>query len=93
MKNGYEYPLEKLNEGWQMILTNQFHDSLPGSHITEVFGDLCAIYDDIIAIGEDVRDSALNAIAGNIGAGAKYGKPFALFNSLGTPATSKVELP
>ncbi len=93
MQNGYEYPLEKLNEGWQMILTNQFHDSLPGSHITEVFGDLCAIYDDIIAIGESVRDEALNIIAGNIGAGAKYGKPFALFNSLGTPATSKVELP
>ncbi len=93
MGYGYEYPLAKLNEGWQMILTNQFHDSLPGSHITEVFGDLCDIYKDIIAIGESVRDEALNAIAGNIGAGAKYGKPFALFNSLGTAATSKVELP
>ena len=93
MQYGYEYPLEKLNEGWQMILTNQFHDSLPGSHITEVFGDLCAIYDDIIAIGESVRDEALNIIAGNANGQAKYGKPFALFNSLGTAATSKVELP
>ena len=76
-----------------MILTNQFHDSLPGSHITEVFGDLCAIYDDIIKIGESVRDEALNVIAGNISGEAKYGKPFALFNSLGVAATSKVELP
>ena len=93
MKYGYKYPLEKLNEGWQMILTNQFHDSLPGSHITEVFSDLCNIYKDIIKIGESVRDEALNVIAGNIDGTAKYGKPFALFNSLGVPATSKVELP
>ena len=93
MKYGYKYPLDKLNEGWQMILTNQFHDSLPGSHITEVFGDLCAIYDEIIKIGEEVRDEALNVIAGNADGSEKYGKPFALFNSLGVAATSKVELP
>lgn len=93
MKFGYKYPLEKLNEGWQMILTNQFHDSLPGSHITEVFGDLCDIYKKIIAIGEQVRTEALNVIAGRAGGNADYGKPFALFNSLGVSATSKVELP
>ena len=93
MQYGYEYPLEKLNEGWKMLLTNQFHDSLPGSHITEVFGDLCAIYDDIIAIGEAVRSEALNVIAGNADGAEKYGKPFALFNSLGEPANQKVELP
>ena len=93
MKYGYKYPLEKLNEGWQMILTNQFHDSLPGSHITEVFADLCAIYEDIIKIGESVRSEALDVLAGNVDGSEKYGKPFALFNSLGTVATSKIELP
>ncbi len=93
MQYGYKYPLEKLNEGWQMILTNQFHDSLPGSHITEVFGDLCDIYDKIIKIGEEVRTEALNIIAGTADGSEKYGKPFALFNSLGVAATSKVELP
>lgn len=93
MQYGYEYPLAKLNEGWQKILTNQFHDSLPGSHITEVFYDLCDIYKEIIEIGESVRTEALNIIAGNIDGTEKYGKPFALFNSLGTAATQKVELP
>ena len=93
VKYGYKYPLEKLNEGWQMILTNQFHDSLPGSHITEVFDDLCNIYKKIIAIGEEIRDEALNVIAGNTNGEEKYGKPFALFNSLGVNATSKVEMP
>ncbi|MBQ7546926.1 MAG: alpha-mannosidase [Clostridia bacterium] len=90
---GFDYPLDKLNEGWQQILTNQFHDSLPGSHITEVFEQLCKLYDGVIAIGEAVRDEALGVIASHIGGVAEGGKPFAVFNSLGTAATSKVELP
>lgn len=90
---GYEYPLARLNEGWQMILTNQFHDALPGSHITQVFHDLVASYDKIIAIGEAVRDEALAVIAGQIQGDERYGTPFAVFNALGQPAASKVELP
>ncbi|MCR5484873.1 MAG: hypothetical protein K6F09_04700, partial [Clostridiales bacterium] len=90
---GFEYPLRKLNEGWHMILTNQFHDCLPGSHITQVFDDLMATYRKIVSIGEKVRDDALSVISRSVSGEAKFGKPFALFNSLGTPATSKVELP
>ena len=90
---GFVYPLDKLNEGWRQILTNQFHDSLPGSHITEVFEQLCGLYRDVIAIGEAVRDDALAVIAAHVGGVADGGKPFAVFNSLGTAATSKVELP
>ena len=90
---GFEYPLDKLNEGWRLILTNQFHDSLPGSHITEVFADLVGIYGKIAAIGEAVRNEALSVIAENAAGGAVGGKPFAVFNSLGVPATSRVELP
>lgn len=92
-KYGFSYPLEKLNEGWRMILTNQFHDSLPGSHITEVFSDLLEIYGKITAIGESVRDEALSVIAANAAGGVCDGIPFAVFNSLGVPATSRVELP
>jgi len=84
---GYEYPLARLNEGWRKILTNQFHDALPGSHITEVFHDLTTSYDEILAIGEAVRDEALALIS------AEILGDFAVFNSLGCAATSKVELP
>ena len=90
---GYEYPLDRLNEGWIKILTNQFHDSLPGSHITAVLADLLKEYDIITEIGEKVRDEALDVISKNIGGDVKNGKPFAIFNSLATSATSKVELP
>lgn len=90
---GYEYPLDRLNDGWKKILTNQFHDSLPGSHITEVFSELCDIYGDIGAIGEAVRDEALAVIASHISGDSTLGKPFAVFNSLGTAASSRVEMP
>ncbi len=93
MKMGAAYPLDKLNEAWQRLLTTQFHDGLPGSHITEVFKDWCDEYEAILAIIAEVKDAALNVIAGNIDGTEKYGKPFALFNSLGVAATTKVELP
>lgn len=34
---GVKYPKEELNRLWEMILTNQFHDILPGSSIREVY--------------------------------------------------------
>ncbi len=93
MKYGFTYPLDTLNEAWQKLLTTQFHDGLPGSHITEVFADWCKEYEEILALAEKVRDDALNVIAGNADGSEKFGKPFALFNSLGVDATCKVELP
>ncbi|MCR4615684.1 MAG: hypothetical protein K5756_06000 [Clostridiales bacterium] len=90
---GYAYPAEELEKGWKMILTNQFHDSLPGSHITEVYGQLLDIYDEIVAIAEPLRKKALDVIAQHISPDVKNGAPFALFNSLPVSATSKVELP
>ena len=89
---GYEYPTEELSLAWRKILTNQFHDSLPGTHITEVFGKLMSIYDEVIETGERIRNEALAVIAEHIGYDKNIGKPFALFNSLANSATTKVEL-
>ena len=89
---GYEYPTEELSLAWRKILTNQFHDSLPGTHITEVFGKLMSIYDEVIETGERIRNEALDVIAEHIGYDKNIGKPFALFNSLANSATTKVEL-
>ena len=89
---GYEYPTEELSLAWRKILTNQFHDSLPGTHITEVFGKLMGIYAEVIETGERIRNEALVCIATHIGFDPKAGEPFALFNSLGVESTTKVEL-
>jgi alpha-mannosidase len=33
------YPFKQLNDGWKIILRNQFHDIIPGSSIREVYED------------------------------------------------------
>ena len=44
MRNGTAYPSEKLNELWELVLINQFHDILPGTSIPEVYEDSDAEY-------------------------------------------------
>ena len=39
---GKPFPKSELHDGWEMILTNQFHDIIPGSSIKEVY-DQCDI--------------------------------------------------
>lgn len=45
---------EKLTQGWKLILTNQFHDIIPGSSIHEVYEDSRRDYAKIEEIGTDV---------------------------------------
>lgn len=45
---------EALTKGWKLILTNQFHDIIPGSSIHEVYEDSRRDYEIISQIGEEV---------------------------------------
>jgi alpha-mannosidase len=45
------YPHAALDEGWKLILLNQFHDILPGSSIRQVYEDSAADYERVRAIG------------------------------------------
>ncbi len=56
-KEGKEYPKEKIKELYKKFLVNQFHDILPGSHITPVFRDCMKDYNEI--------DKELNCIIGS----------------------------
>ena len=76
------YPQAKITAGWLDILTNQFHDSLPGSHITPVYSDLLEAYARATAIGEEVLTTSLAAIARVVNT-AGAGKPVVVFNPLG----------
>lgn len=78
-----KYPAQKLAEGWQNLLTNQFHDTLPGSHITLAYGDILAEYDQILATGESVEQDALVSLAQQVDTSAQAtGKSVVVFNSL-----------
>ena len=57
------YPAMDLEGIWKMILLNQFHDVLPGSCITDVVDDACAIYQVAIARAVRLCDAAIAALA------------------------------
>ncbi len=80
---GFEYPQEKINAGWEKVLTNQFHDSLPGSHITKVYYELLKEYEAAVSAGESIRNAALDFISNNA-AVPKQGnkKAILVYNSL-----------
>ncbi len=44
---GEEYPHDELRDIYKKLLVNQFHDILPGSHITPVYRDAMADYEEI----------------------------------------------
>ena len=52
------YPAEQLQEGWRIILRNQFHDIIPGSSIHEVYQDSRLEYAEAEAVGMDVLNAA-----------------------------------
>jgi alpha-mannosidase len=62
---------EQLNQGWRLILLNQFHDVLPGSSIREVYDDAERVYAQAHAIGKRVYDEALAVVLQQIPAGEK----------------------
>ncbi|MCQ2484900.1 MAG: glycosyl hydrolase-related protein [Clostridia bacterium] len=63
---GKAYPQERLNEGWECILLNQFHDIIPGSSIHSVYEQCHKDYEKIFGIGEKAEAEAYSAILSNI---------------------------
>lgn len=63
---GDAFPAEKLRRGWEMILTNQFHDIIPGSSIKEVYDQSKIDYEVIHGIGNEIADGIRGKIASSI---------------------------
>ena len=63
---GGSYPGEDLHEGWKLILKNQFHDILPGSHVTQAFHDALKDYEAVFEKGNQALTSALSYIGSQI---------------------------
>ncbi len=80
---------ERLNAGWKLVLLNQFHDTLPGTHKPACVPDILADYDAVFAIGESVRDEAIEHICRHVTPDAGHG--LILFNTLSWPRDALVE--
>jgi alpha-mannosidase len=64
---GYTYPSESLNQAWEWVCLNQFHDIIPGSSIGPVYTESLQQYAAIREIGEQVQAEALAALAAQMG--------------------------
>lgn len=60
--SGKEYPKEKIEDCWKILMTNQFHDILPGSSIHEVFEDCKKSYAKLREDGKDIFDDELESL-------------------------------
>jgi alpha-mannosidase len=82
---GNDYPRERLEEAWKILLTNQFHDILPGSSITPVYRDAREASEQARAKIERVLLKSLSALAARIDTSAVAGAPLIVFNPLAWP--------
>ncbi|CAA6679325.1 MULTISPECIES: glycoside hydrolase family 38 C-terminal domain-containing protein [unclassified Lentimonas] len=79
-----DYPAEELEAGWKDVLTNQFHDSLPGSHIPPVYLDLQDTYEGTFATGNTAISNAFGGITAQIDTRCSANanaQPVVIFNS------------
>nr|WP_313771742.1 alpha-mannosidase [Neobacillus niacini] len=80
-----------LEEGWKLLLLNQFHDIIPGSSVPEVYVDSESDYKEIFEYGEKVRQDALHALEAEINTEGN-GVPIILFNSLSWMRSESVKI-
>ena len=66
------FPKATLHDGWETILTNQFHDIIPGSSIFEVYEDCDRDYARIRSAAEAELQGAISALLEKIKADGKY---------------------
>ena len=61
---GQEYPAQRFRGLWESLLTNQFHDILPGSSIAEVNDEAIGAFDECVGQARGISLGALKAIGG-----------------------------
>ncbi len=61
-----EYPSDIINNCWETVLLNQFHDILPGSSIREVYEDSLEQYREVFRQGQALLGSSIRSIAEKI---------------------------
>jgi alpha-mannosidase len=79
---GTEYPTEAIERNWKVVLTNQFHDILPGSSIREVYTDAEEDYAKVVEEVTAVREATITKMNAGINT-AGEGSPVVVRNTLG----------
>ena len=89
---GKKYPTKEINEAWQKLLLNQFHDVLPGSAIPDVYKDSEQCFKSVSEAANQAISGALCAIAARVETKGE-GRSVLVFNPLSWPRSGAVEVP
>ncbi|TFY54220.1 hypothetical protein EVJ58_g8985 [Rhodofomes roseus] len=94
----YVYPNERINDCWEKVLLNQFHDVLPGSAIGMVYEDAEKLYAEVRKEGAQLIDDAWTTLfptsypLSNVAALKKRGSLVG-FNTTHLPRRDVVKVP
>ncbi len=83
------YDKERLEKIWKLLLTNQFHDILPGTSIEEVFINTREEYELMNKEGNEIIDNALKILSENAATGENS---IVVWNLLPFTVTNTVKL-
>ena len=73
---------ERLNEGWKRVLLNQFHDTLPGTHVPEAVPGIEQDYETAFAIGCKVKEQAVAFLVQQLSEEIVQQNSLIIFNTL-----------
>lgn len=85
-----EWPKEALDQIWERLLLNQFHDILPGSSIRQVYEDTTQDYEEIAAKGCELLAAAKKGVDSGIQVGTDS---IAVYNMTGFERSDYVWIP
>ncbi|NCQ03444.1 MAG: alpha-mannosidase [Cyanobacteria bacterium] len=91
----YSNNQQKINQIWQKVLLNQFHDILPGTSINSVFIEANQLWQEVINETQSILDDSLKAIASYINLEKIEGENHqivVIFNALNWEVSQIIEL-
>lgn len=72
-----------LDDGWKLMMLNQFHDIIPGTSIPEAYVTSAEEYTRVFELGTSALNNSLGSLAERIATDGWEGIPYVIFNSLG----------
>lgn len=89
---GAEYPREKLEEAWEKVLLNQFHDVICGSCVDTAFEQALQWYAESERVASRIIDESLEYLSRRIDSSRGEGRAILVFNPLGFDRRDVVKL-
>lgn len=78
--SGDKYPASELNDLWETVTFNEFHDILPGSAINEANKEAIARYSEVLRKSTELRNMAFRKLADEVKFQEGIGQPVVAYN-------------